>query len=55
MSIQIQRKPATPLAKTINIRSHQPDADVAVAEKCPVHKLMTTLTTEITTRVERAV
>jgi putative redox protein len=27
----------------------------AVAEKCPVHKLMTTVTTEITTRVERAV
>jgi len=28
---------------------------VAVAEKCPVHKLMTTVTTEITTTVERAV
>lgn len=27
----------------------------AVAEKCPVHKLMTTVTTEITTQVERAV
>ncbi|MES2951392.1 MAG: OsmC family protein [Pseudomonadota bacterium] len=27
---------------------------VAVAEKCPVHKLMTTVTTEITTSVERA-
>lgn len=27
---------------------------VAVAEKCPVHKLMTTVTTEITTQVERA-
>jgi putative redox protein len=27
---------------------------VAVAEKCPVHKLMTTVTTEITTTVERA-
>lgn len=26
---------------------------VAVAEKCPVHKLMTTVTTEITTQVER--
>lgn len=26
----------------------------AVAEKCPVHKLMTSVTTEITTRVERA-
>lgn len=25
-----------------------------VAEKCPVHKLMTSVTTEITTRVERA-
>lgn len=27
---------------------------VAVAEKCPVHKLMTTVTTEIFTTVERA-
>jgi putative redox protein len=27
---------------------------VAAAEKCPVHKLMTTVTTEITTAVERA-
>jgi putative redox protein len=27
---------------------------VAVAEKCPVHKLMTTVTTEISTTVERA-
>ena len=27
---------------------------VAVAEKCPVHKLMTTVTTQITTTVERA-
>lgn len=27
---------------------------VAVAEKCPVHKLMTTVTTEITTTVLRA-
>lgn len=26
----------------------------AVAEKCPVHKLMTTVTTEISTTVERA-
>ncbi len=26
----------------------------AVAEKCPVHKLMTTVTTEISTKVERA-
>ncbi|MBC3880929.1 OsmC family protein [Undibacterium sp. LX40W] len=26
----------------------------AVAEKCPVHKLMTSVTTEITTQVERA-
>ena len=26
----------------------------AVAEKCPVHKLMTSVTTEITTTVERA-
>lgn len=27
---------------------------VAAAEKCPVHKLMTSVTTEITTTVERA-
>lgn len=27
---------------------------VAVAEKCPVHKLMTSVTTEITTTVQRA-
>jgi putative redox protein len=27
---------------------------VAVAEKCPVHKLMTSVTTEITTDVQRA-
>lgn len=27
---------------------------VAVAEKCPVHKLMTSVTTEISTHVERA-
>lgn len=27
---------------------------VAVAEKCPVHKLMTSVTTEITTTVERS-
>jgi len=26
----------------------------AVAEKCPVHKLMTSVTTEVSTRVERA-
>ena len=28
---------------------------VAVADKCPVHKLMTSVTTEITTTVQRAV
>jgi hypothetical protein len=55
MSIEIQRKPDTALAQTIHIRSHQFDTDVSAAEKCPVHRLMTTLTTEITTRVERAV
>jgi hypothetical protein len=68
MSIEIQRKPDTALAQTIHIHSHQFDTGVsaaeggaefaqlaAVAEKCPVHRLMTTLTTEITTRVERAV
>ena len=134
MTIQLQRKPGTPLAQTLQIRNHPLSADVsvaeggadegpsphdlydaalgackaltvmwfakkkgiavddihtevtsdnsqeragvyklttklvisgaisdaefaqlqAVAEKCPVHKLMTTVTTEITTTVERA-
>lgn len=134
MTIQLQRKPGTPLAQTLQIRNHPLNADVsvaeggsdegpsphdlydaalgackaltvmwfakkkgiavddihtevtsdnsqeragvyklttklvisgaisdaefaqlqAVAEKCPVHKLMTTVTTEITTTVERA-
>ena len=43
MSITLQRKPGAEFAQL-----------VAVAEKCPVHKLMTTVTTEITSVVERA-
>jgi len=43
MSIQMQRKPDTVLAQL-----------AAAADKCPVHKLMTSVTTEITTTVERA-
>lgn len=43
MSIQMQRKPGTALAQL-----------ATVADKCPVHKLMTRVTTEITTTVERA-
>ena len=43
MSIQMQRQPGTALAQL-----------ATVADKCPVHKLMTRVTTEITTHVERA-
>ena len=42
MSIQMQRQPGTALAQL-----------ATVAEKCPVHKLMTSVTTEITTSVVR--
>lgn len=42
MNIQMQRKPGTALAQL-----------AAAADKCPVHKLMTSVTTEITTTVER--
>ena len=45
------------LATTLQIRGNLSDAQLgelhAVAQKCPVHKLMTTVTTEITTQVER--
>ena len=43
MSIQMQRKPGAALAQL-----------ATVADKCPVHKLMTRVTTEITTTVVRA-
>lgn len=45
------------LATTLQIRGELSDAQLqeleAVAKKCPVHKLMSTVTTEITTQVER--
>jgi putative redox protein len=45
------------LATTLRIQGDLTDAQLqelqAVAQKCPVHKLMTTVTTEITTAVER--
>ncbi|MES2399463.1 MAG: OsmC family protein [Pseudomonadota bacterium] len=45
------------LAARLQISGDLTDAQVhelgAVAQKCPVHKLMTTVTTEITTSVER--
>lgn len=46
------------LAARLQVSGELTDAQVrelaAVAQKCPVHKLMTTVTTEITTSVERA-
>lgn len=46
------------LAARLQVSGDLTDAQIseleAVAHKCPVHKLMTTVTTEITTRVERA-
>lgn len=54
MAIQIQRKSGTQLAQGVHVRNHQFSTDVSAAEKCPVHKLMTSVTTEITTTVERA-
>jgi putative redox protein len=45
------------LASTLRIKGAFSDAQLqelsAVAQKCPVHKLMTTVTTEISTNVER--
>lgn len=45
------------LTATLQIRGALSDAQLqeleAVAKKCPVHKLMTTVTTEIATQVER--
>ena len=43
MSIQMQRQPGTALAQL-----------ATVADKSPVHKLMTRVTTEFTTTVARA-
>ena len=45
------------LATTLRVRGPLSDAQLrellAVAEKCPLHKLMTTVTTTISTRMER--
>ena len=45
------------LAAKLQIKGDLTDAQLqelhAVAQKCPVHKLMTTVTTEITTELER--
>ena len=45
------------LAAKLQIKGDLSDAQLqelhAVAQKCPVHKLMTTVTTEITTELER--
>jgi putative redox protein len=54
-----ERKGTYRLNARLKISGDLTDAQLAeltsVAEKCPVHKLMTTVTTEITTSVERAV
>ena len=53
-----ERKGVYRLATKLVISGALSDAELqelsAVAQKCPVHKLMTTVTTEITTLVERA-
>ena len=53
-----ERKGTYRLSATLKISGDLTDAQLAelatVAEKCPLHKLMTAVTTEITTRVERA-
>ena len=45
------------LAAKLQVKGNLTDAQLqelhAVAQKCPVHKLMTTVTTEITTELER--
>ncbi|WP_029524040.1 OsmC family protein [Polaromonas glacialis] len=52
-----ERKGIYRLATTLKVHGALSDAQLkeleAVAQKCPVHKLMTTVTTEITTRMER--
>ena len=53
-----ERKGTYRLSTRLKISGDLTEAQLAeltsVAEKCPVHKLMTTVTTEITTSVERA-
>ncbi|NDP64283.1 OsmC family protein [Polaromonas sp.] len=52
-----ERKGIYRLTTTLKVHGALSDAQLkeleAVARKCPVHKLMTTVTTEITTRMER--
>ncbi|MBG6075518.1 OsmC family protein [Polaromonas sp. CG_9.11] len=52
-----ERKGIYRLTTTLKLHGALSDAQLkeleAVARKCPVHKLMTTVTTEITTRMER--
>ncbi len=52
-----ERKGVYRLTTTLKVHGALSDAQLkeleAVAQKCPVHKLMTTVTTEITTRMER--
>ena len=54
-----ERKGTYRLTASLQIVGDLSDAQLAeltaVAEKCPVHKLMTTVSTEITTHVQRAV
>ena len=53
-----ERKGVYRLKAELHINGSLSDAELAqlipVAEKCPVHKLMTSVTTEITTTVQRA-
>lgn len=53
-----ERKGVYRLATRLQLSGELTDAQIqelsAVAQKCPVHKLMTAVTTEITTHVERS-
>lgn len=52
-----ERKGVYRLAATLKLRGELTDAQLkeleAVAQKCPLHKLMSVVTTEITTQLER--
>ena len=52
-----ERKGVYRLSATLSVQGSLSDAQLqelqAVAQKCPVHKLMSTVTTEITTTLER--
>ena len=52
-----ERKGVYRLAATLKLRGDLTDTQLkeleAVAQKCPLHKLMSVVTTEITTRLER--